>query len=646
MNGRPRVRPSRSRPGGPAPRAGPPLTGGELLAAVAGAVVGTLAFLLWASGGVAALLFGPEHRWPPIGLGVVGHAMGRLPRHLGDPAAAWPPPLQRLLPGPVAYYAVLGLVLLLLAAALFAAVRLRAVLGLDGRRDPGSSRWAGGRELRGLTVPRPVPRRLVLGRAGPRLLAAEPGHSVAVVGATQTMKTTGFCVPAILEWDGPVLATSVKSDLLHDTWRVRAGRGRVWVYDPSGAVKGVGRSGWTPLAACGTWRGAQQAADVLATAGGTPRNLENGDFWVQSAKKLLAPILFAAASSGATMADVMRWINTQEPDELQAALAEAADRAGVGSRAHHDVLAAASWARASFAREPRVRSSVFTTAETVLQAYEDPMVLDSAMAPEITPDRLLDGGAGTLYICAPLHEQDRLRPVLSALVAQVLHVAYERAARRGRPLERPLLAVLDECANTATLADLDGLATTAAGVGIQLVTVWHDLSQLRARYGERADTILNNHRAKVFLTGISDEPTLSHVSHLVGEEERRQLSVATGAEARSTTESSIYRALAPAARIRESAAGTGILIYGSLPPARIALRPWFRDRHLRALVAAAARRPTPRTSPSPPAPGRPPSPPGGPAAGPRPPGSLGRPKLALLRPVPDTEDDDRCSDDH
>jgi len=120
--------------------------------------------------------------------------------------------------------------------------------------------------------------------------------------------------------------------------------------------------------------------------------------------------------------------------------------------------------------------------------------------------------------------------------------------------------------------------------------------------------------------------------------------VATGAEARSTTESSIYRALAPAARIRESAAGTGILIYGSLPPARIALRPWFRDRHLRALVAAAARRPTPRTSPSPPAPGRPPSP-GGPAAGPRPPGSPGRPKLALLRPVPDTGDDDRCSDD-
>ena len=30
-------------------------------------------------------------------------------------------------------------------------------------------------------------------------------------------KTTGLAIPALLEWQGPVLATSVKSDLLVDT---------------------------------------------------------------------------------------------------------------------------------------------------------------------------------------------------------------------------------------------------------------------------------------------------------------------------------------------------------------------------------------------------------------------------------------------
>ena len=79
--------------------------------------------------------------------------------------------------------------------------------------------------------------------------------------------------------------------------------------------------------------------------------------------------------------------------------------------------------------------------------------------------------------------------------------------------------VLDEAANIAPLAELDGLAATCAGHGVQLVTVWQDLAQVAARYGERAATVVNNHRAKVFLSGIADPRTLDHASHLVGDEE-------------------------------------------------------------------------------------------------------------------------------
>jgi hypothetical protein len=69
--------------------------------------------------------------------------------------------------------------------------------------------------------------------------------------------------------------------------------------------------------------------------------------------------------------------------------------------------------------------------------------------------------------------------------------------------------VLDEAANIAPLRDLDTLASTAAGQGIQLVSVFQDLAQISARYGERAATVVNNHRAKVLLSGISDPPTSS-----------------------------------------------------------------------------------------------------------------------------------------
>ena len=69
------------------------------------------------------------------------------------------------------------------------------------------------------------------------------------------------------------------------------------------------------------------------------------------------------------------------------------------------------------------------------------------------------------------------------------------------------------------------------------------------------------------------------------------MSQTSGAEGRhSTTESVAYRNLAPANVLREMRPGKGVLVYGHLPPARIALRPWFKDRRLRRLASASWRR--------------------------------------------------------
>ena len=105
--------------------------------------------------------------------------------------------------------------------------------------------------------------------------------------------------------------------------------------------------------------------------------------------------------------------------------------------------------------------------------------------------------------------------------------AFAASARAGRPLDPPLLVVLDEAANIAPLAELDGLAATCAGHGVQLVTVWQDLAQMTARYGPRAATVLNNHRGRIFLSGIADPSTLDHASHLVGDEEVHEAPQAT-----------------------------------------------------------------------------------------------------------------------
>ena len=242
-------------------------------------------------------------------------------------------------------------------------------------------------------------------------------------------------------------------------------------------------------------------------------------------------------------------------------------------------------AAASFGREERQRGSVFATAESVLGAFSDPSVLASASTNEIVPARLLDGGSATVYLCAPSHEQERLQPVFVAILRQLLDAAFAQAAARGL-LDPPLLVVLDEAANVAPIAALDRLASTAAGHGVQLVSVFQDIAQIEARYGARAGTVVNNHRAKVLLSGISDPATLEHVSRLVGDSEQWSTSMSVDPYGGwSRHDSPQTRPLAPAAALRGIAPGEGVLIYGHLPPARITLRPWFADSTLRRRVA-------------------------------------------------------------
>lgn len=530
-----------------------------------------LTALLWATGEVAGRVW--EGGWPHVGASDMGAVLAHLPAHLGNPAAAWPLRERSLLPGPVAFYGSGVTVLVPLLALALTVARYRS----RRRHNATPARWARRRDLKPLRIHEPMPGRLSLGIVDGRLVAAEPRQSVIVVGPVQTGKTSGFAVPAILEWKGPVVATSVKTDLMRETFVAREQVGRVWIYDPT-ASTGMLSCGWTPLSSCSTWTGAQRvAAWLVAAAHRGNAGVENAEFWYAAAAKLLAPVLFAAATSDATMADVVRWIDAQEQEEIFAALDETGEDAAITAF------------QASSQRDERTRSGVYTTAETVLAAYADPGVLASALTSELRAERLLHGGCHTAYLCAPAHEQRRLQPLFATLVQEIVARAYERSSETGKPLDPPLLVVLDECANIAPLRELATLASTGAGQGIQLVSVFQDMSQINAVYGrDRAPTIVSNHRAKVILSGIADAQTLDYVARLLGDEEIRQTSSTTSAEGRrSTTHSVAYRNIAPANVLREMKPGHGLLVYGHLAPARISLRPWFSDRRLRKIAAGA-----------------------------------------------------------
>jgi type IV secretion system protein VirD4 len=289
------------------------------------------------------------------------------------------------------------------------------------------------------------------------------------------------------------------------------------------------------------------------------------------------------------MADVLRWVNTQAETEVRAALGTedgvvADDDDAAACRAALEVL------ESVWRAEERLRSSLQATVAGAIDAYGDREVLACSREVEITADWLLSG-SNTLYLCAPADEQERLAPLFVALIGEIRAEVYRRAAASGRAVDPALLLVLDEAANVAPVPDLDVLASTGAGQGLQLVTVVQDLAQVHRRWRAAAETVVNNHTAKVLGAGIACPRTLEYFGRLLGDQELRQVSTSTqdgGYGHRSRTESSTWRALAPANVLRESEAGTGLLVYRNLPPARLELRPWFWEPQLRELAGRPA----------------------------------------------------------
>jgi type IV secretion system protein VirD4 len=538
-----------------------------------GAIAAAVLAGIWLSGALAGWLFGAG--FVSIAPGELLATAARLPSHLGDPRLAWPRAARAALPEAPGVYLGAAVVALFFTGLADLGRRIAAELGIEpfgaSQARPPSARWATRRELGVLRVRSPRQGRLTLGRSGGRLLAAEERQSVIVVAPSQSGKTTGLAIPALLEWQGPVLATSIKSDLLLDSAVAREELGEVMVFDPT-QVTGKAPTRATPLQSARTWRGAMRVAHWLAgSARAGSGGLRDSEFWYASAEKLLAPLLFAAARSGRTMEAVVRWLD-QGPEASEAEVAALLEETGSEE-------AERAWA-ATQNREERQRSSVFTTAEIILAAFADPRVIEETAAADYTPARLLDGGMNTLYLCAPGHEQERLRTLFAMMISELLAVAYESAAASGRPIDPPLLLVLDEAANIAPIANLDEVASSGAGQGVQLLSVFQDLAQVKARYGNRAETIINNHRAKLFGAGVSDPSTLEYVSRIVGAGEFDQQTHSSGERGHSTSGTKTYRELAPAAAIRSADPGSALLIYGHLPPTKIRLRPWYEEKTL------------------------------------------------------------------
>jgi type IV secretion system protein VirD4 len=490
-----------------------------------------------------------------------------------DPASAYPEDSAAAMPGPWGFWGTVALLVLGVASGIGSVARAAEIRmsrpapdrrwwQLKGRRPHEFGRY---RTIRELIVSAPSPTRIIVGYvAKPTArLAVTESAQMAVLAAPRTGKSSGLVIPAILEHEGPIVTTSVRTDVAEHTIDRRRRLGRVWVWNPFGANSDA----WDLLQGCEDWEHALLVARWLGQARKVGEGI-NQDYFDQEAEGLVAPYIHAAAlTADVTAAGVYQWILDRDDRTADTILGD------VGAEDARARL------RAVYAYTERQRDGIIGTAAMQLKAYGHPAAARTARRGEgFRPETLFEG-PNSLFIVAGREHQQLLAPLVVTMISSMLFWLSERENRTGRGLSPPALFALDETASIAPIQDLPQILATSLGSGVRFLTVWHSVAQIRRHFGvDAAAEILALSQAKVFMGSITDQFTRQEVVDLLGRRQVRDhvdnVDVMTAQALQRTT------------------AGEGLLINGELPPVIFRQRRHYLDRDLLRLKGTPSARPS------------------------------------------------------
>jgi type IV secretory pathway TraG/TraD family ATPase VirD4 len=322
----------------------------------------------------------------------------------------------------------------------------------------------------------------------------------------------------VLDAPGAVLVASTKQDLLAATRVLRARRGPVSVFNPSGEGSDDARStvAFDVLTGCADPVVAAARAGDMIAAGGDLAGGGGGDrdYWDGQARRVLAALMHAAAIGARAMTDVQRWVADPKKSapELTALL-------------RSSVPAMVADARQFLSTNDRTQTSITSSIMPALAWLTHPAAAASANTdgtsslPTLHVERLL-AERGTIYLLGG--EEAPTAPLVCALTGYVAREARRLAALApGERLDPHLTLVLDEAAQICPVP-LDRWSADMGGRGVSIVAGFQSRAQMLGRYGTtRTATTMNNAGGKVLFGGTSDRDDLGWWTTLAGERDEQ-----------------------------------------------------------------------------------------------------------------------------
>ncbi|MCX5042493.1 TraG/TraD/VirD4 family protein [Aldersonia sp. NBC_00410] len=419
--------------------------------------------------------------------------------------------------------------------------RFTAALGKEPVSGKELARWVEHNPDLGRARHRPSYRGVRLGRtvAGNTMVYQPWELPGAAIAGTRMGKTAGLAIVAVCDAPGPVIANSNKPDLYGHTRLVRELVGRAWICDLQGIAGQPGADFyWDALARVTRLAEARRLASFFVSAS-TAKGARVDSYFDGGAQELLALYMLAAGCVGGDLLHVVEWLgNDQNP-------------LPVTILTQHNKLRAAGRVKEAHLLHPRQRQGLYDMARRFLDVLSD----DEYAALILPPSRLSVSVTGqkavvqfgprthdrpqfdpvafvtsydTLY---PLSRKgpDSTAPLTTALIGQVLDAAAAVAVRnRDARLRVPLLAVLDEAANTCRLAELPDQYSYLGGHGVILLSILQSRKQGARVWGADEFAEMLDQSVHVYGGNVADTGYLKEWSDLTGVHQVSTESISSG----------------------------------------------------------------------------------------------------------------------
>lgn len=548
------------------------LDDGTFLAAVGAGAIVALSTILFVAAQLAGLLSGKG--WPS--------PTRSLPETLLWSAVSGPGAAYE--PAPPSW--LFWTFVVLLTALLIAGVVLLAIR-FGGRKETGGAQWGGKKTEKAMAAPsRPEerPGRITAGRGQltNRILAvSERAASAVAFGPPGSAKTTGLLLGNAAEWQGPAVITTTKASDLKAIYASRRALGPVYVIAPAG-LPGMQTHHYSPVDYATDPESAERMAEWMADASQKTYD-PRAEPWIAQARAILAGLLLAANISGGGISRLREWLalGRDAVDHVRSILEPqypevAIDYAQPWLQLHEDGA-----------------GSVQFTLNVIAAVYRSQQIRDVAASTDFTAEHILDLN-GTIIMVASPSNADRFGPLFTAIIASVIHAAENRFEQTGEPLQYALGLFVDEAGNVLRYPKLPTILTTGRGMGIALLTIWHDISQLASRVGsEGAKTVISASHLRMLLPGLADDDTIRYFNYLLGKEHAERTTRSSSGSGRPSTSTAVVETdLVPVHELREIPKFTAIAVYFNERPLRVKMRLTWRDADLVAQLA----RPAPAVS--------------------------------------------------